>query len=112
MYILCNYNLIIIHISKIFIVISNAFKLDVTSKVEVMSIISVQTKIRYCLLSTLFTATFCSYLKMPRYNARVYITKALEVIGYRLHNNFEIVASTKFPGVGHALKQRASMQVM
>lgn len=38
-------------------------------------------------------------------------SEALDVIGHRLRNGFEIVASTKFLEVGYALKQRTSMQV-
>lgn len=41
----------------------------------------------------------------------MYHRTTLNVIGHRPRNSFEIVASTKFLGVRHALKQCASMQV-
>jgi len=40
----------------------------------------------------------------------VHTIDALDVIGHRPRNSSEIVISTKFPEVGYALKQRASMQ--
>jgi len=41
----------------------------------------------------------------------VHTIDALDVISHRPRNSSEIVISTKFPEVGYALKQRASMQV-
>lgn len=70
-----------------------------------------------------FDTVYCtvasrSYLKVPRRAVRriyiyiyMYHRTTLNVIGHRPRNSFEIVASTKFLGVRHALKQCASMQV-
>lgn len=65
--------------------------------------------------TTCCTVASCSVSENAEvpYSARIHTIEVLKayIIGYRLHNSFEIVASAKFPGVGHALKQRASMQV-